>query len=162
HDPEMLQALASLGAYDIVVNTAADPGGALARYAMTAPGVEPLSGDGSRLAFRVPQVSEMDVAVGPVLPIVSARAFLRDGAPMVDGRLAAEWGDGPQRRGQWVLVDLGAVREVGGVTHAMGEYARDFPRRLAIDVSEDGKSWEQVWEGRTAALAFLAAVRGPR
>src|SRR5262249_32980954 len=32
HDPAMLQALASLGAYDIVVNTAADPGGALARY----------------------------------------------------------------------------------------------------------------------------------
>jgi hypothetical protein len=29
-------------------------------------------------------------------------------------------------------------------------------------VSIDGESWEQVWDGPTAALAFLAAVRGPR
>ena len=44
--------------------------------------------------------------------------------------------------------DLGEVREVGGITHALGEYARDFPRLLAIDVSLDGSSWEQVWRGR--------------
>jgi F5/8 type C domain len=162
HDPAILQALASLGAYDIVVNSAADPGGELARYAMTAPGVQPLNGDGTRLAFRVPEAANPDVAVGPVLPIMSARAFLRDGSAIIDRRLETGWGDGPQRPGQWVLVDLGVVREVGGVTHAMGEYAHDFPRRLAIDVSEDGESWEQVWEGPTAALAFLAAIRGPR
>ena len=79
-----------------------------------------------------------------------------------DGKVETEWGDNPQRPGQWVVVDLGTVREVGGLTHALGEYARDFPRRLAIDVSVDGERWARVWEDATAAAAFLAAVRGPR
>ena len=63
---------------------------------------------------------------------------------------------------QWIRADLGEVREVAGITHALGEYARDFPRLLAIDLSLDGSSWEEVWRGPTAALAFLAAARAPR
>jgi hypothetical protein len=59
-------------------------------------------------------------------------------------------------------VDLGDVREIGGVTHGLGPYAHEFPRHLAIDVSIDGTAWEQVWEGRTVAHAFRAAVLAPR
>src|SRR5262249_30748427 len=118
HDPAVLQALASLGAYDIVVNSAADRDGQLARYALTAPGVQALAGDGTRLAFRVPEAANPDVTLGAALPIAGARAYLHDGSPMIDGRLETEWGDGPQHPGQWVLVDLGSVHEVGGVTHA--------------------------------------------
>jgi hypothetical protein len=81
---------------------------------------------------------------------------------LVDGRIETEWGDHPQRPGQWVSLDLGEARLVGSVTHALGEYARDFPRRLAIDLSLDQEQWEQVWEGPTAALAFRAAVIEPR
>ena len=29
-------------------------------------------------------------------------------------------------------------------------------------MSSDGEHWEEVWQGTTAAQAFLAAVRGPR
>jgi F5/8 type C domain len=162
YDPEMLRALASLGSYDIVVNGAADPNGRWARYAESVAGSGPIASDGVRRTFRLSAVPSMDAAVGAAVPIASARAYVRDGAPMIDKRIETEWGDGPQHPGQWVLVDLGSTHEVGGVTHALGEYARDFPRHLAIDVSIDGASWEQVWDGPTAALAFLAAVRGPR
>ena len=31
---------------------------------------------------------------------------------MADGRIETEWGDNPQRPGQWITIDLGAVREV--------------------------------------------------
>jgi hypothetical protein len=39
------------------------------------------------------------------------------------------------------------VREVGGLTYALGEYARDFPRLLAIDLSVDRSRWSPAWEG---------------
>ena len=81
---------------------------------------------------------------------------------MADGRIETEWGDDPQRPAQWISADLGQVREVAGVTHALGEYARDFPRLLAIELSVDGTAWTEVWRGPTAALAFVAAARAPR
>jgi F5/8 type C domain len=161
-DPAMLRAIASLGSYDIVVNGAADPDGRWARYVESISEAQPVGSDGVRRAFRLPAMPSPDVAVGAVLPIASARAYVRDGAPFIDSRLETEWGDGPQHPGQWVLVDLGGVHEVGGVTHALGQYAWDYPRQLAIEVSIDGERWERVWEGPTAALAFLGAVRGPR
>ena len=81
---------------------------------------------------------------------------------IVDGDLDTEWNDGPQKPGQWVVIDVGGEREVGGVTESLGEFARDFSRRQAVDVSIDGEHWDEVWQGTTAAQAFLAAVRGPR
>jgi hypothetical protein len=80
-----------------------------------------------------------------------------------DGRIETEWHDNPrQLPGHWLTVDLGAVRDVGGVTMWLGEFARDFPRRLAVDVSDDGASWTTAWEGPTAATAMLAAIEHPR
>jgi F5/8 type C domain len=81
---------------------------------------------------------------------------------MTDGRFDTSWEDQPQRPGQWVQVDLGAVRDVAAVTEALGRFAMDFPRRLAIDVSIDGTAWDTVWEGTTAAYAFRASVVEPR
>jgi hypothetical protein len=40
-------------------------------------------------------------------------------------------------------------------------YFLDFPKRLAIELSLDGETGTRVWEGPTAAQAFLALVRGP-
>jgi hypothetical protein len=162
HDPGMLLALASLGSFDAVVNAVDDPTGAWARYVSSIAGVVPIASDGRRTAYRVPRTAIDDAVVGAVLPIARVEAFLREATSMSDGRLDTEWGDDPQRPGQWVLADLGEVHEVGGLTHALGEYARDFPRLLAIELSRDGSTWEQVWQGPTAALAFLAAVRSPR
>ena len=48
------------------------------------------------------------------------------------------------------------------MTHATGDFARNFPGVLGIDVSVDGTTWERAWEGSTAAEAFLAYVREPR
>jgi len=161
HDPSMLLALSSFGAFDVVIDEAADSHGDWTRYVSSFPGVVRLSNDRTHVAYRVPAGS-MDVPLGPTLPIVQAHAFLRDAAHIADGRAETEWGDTPQRPGQWVSVGLGTVREIGGVSHALGPYAHDFPRRLAIDISIDGARWDQVWEGSTVAHAFRAAVLAPR
>jgi len=162
HDPAILVAMGSLGTFDVVVNGAQDPRGALAAYVMSVPGVQVVATDGSRTAYQVPAMPSPEMTVGPALPIKGVWANAKDATVMVDGDLDTEWNDGPQKPGQWVVVDVGADREVGGITESLGEFARDFSRRQAIDVSDDGEHWEEVWQGTTAAEAFLAAVRGPR
>ena len=170
HDPAMLVALASLGPFDVVVNRAADPDGALAQYVSAGPGAVRVADDGARILYRVPQ-GPPERGLGEVLPIAKVEGFRHDelfastdkiARETYDGKIETGWGDFPQQPGQWLVIDLGQVREVGGLTQTIGDYFLDFPRRLAIEVSSDGTAWERVWEGPTASHAFLALVRGPR
>ncbi len=162
HDPAMLRALATLGEFDVVVNGSDDPDGSWARYAAAASGATLVASHDGRATYRIPAVT-ID-SLGPGLPISRVSAF--DGTPdeiaaMTDGRFDTEWRCIPQKAGQWVEADLGAVRDVGGVTQALGNAARDFPRGLAIEVSSDDATWEEVWTGPTAAEAFRSAAEAP-
>jgi hypothetical protein len=162
-DPAMLTAIATLGAFDIVVDGTADPDGAIARYAAAAPGAMRVASEGMRTVYRVPS-GPARPQPGGVIPIAGARAVMHepDWGKMHDGRIETRWGINPQAPDNWVTVDLGAVQEVGGVTNVLGEHPLDYPRRLRIDVSVDGESWQPAWEGATAAETFLAFVREPR
>jgi hypothetical protein len=170
-DPAMLVALASLGAFDVVINQAGDPDGALAQYVAAAPGATRISEGEGRTLYRIPRGSPLEPALGEPVPIADVQAFRhaeifagndKTARETFDGNLETGWGDYPQQPGQWLIVDLGQVRNVGGLTHALGDYFLDFPRRLAIELSTNGLVWERVWEGPTASRAFLALVRGPR
>lgn len=164
-DAALLTAISSLGSFDIVVDGSTDPDGALARYAASAPGAAKVHGDGIRTVFRIPAA-----AIPPPLsepwPIARVRAVRndQDARLMHDGRLDTGWGDNPQRPDEWVLIDLGEARRVAGVTHAIGsaDLALHYPRRLAIELSQDGAIWERVWEGPVFAQTFLGFVRAPR
>src|SRR5262249_49665538 len=57
HDPEILQALASFGSIDVVVNRDDDPDGAWVKYVTSLPGVVQVADDGRRIAYRVPAFS---------------------------------------------------------------------------------------------------------
>jgi F5/8 type C domain-containing protein len=160
-DPAILIAMASLGSFDVVVDGAQDRNGELGRYAMSVPGAAAVATDGVRTAYRIPAIPREEVVLGAELPLAGVRASGGDAARMADGRLETEWHDGPQRPGEWVILDIGAVREVGGINESLGEYARDFSRGQAIDVSTDGAAWDEVWRGNTLVDAFLASVRGP-
>ena len=161
-DPEMITALASFGSFDVVTEGAAGQVGSWANYVATTPGVARIANDGVRTLYRVPAVDPPDEAVGEALPIAGMRGFVPEAEYAWDGRLDTWWGNDRQRPGQWLTADLGVVRDVGGVTYALGEFARDFPRLLVIDLSVDGVSWNQVWKGPTVARSFRAAVVGPR
>jgi hypothetical protein len=43
----------------------------------------------------------------------------------------------------------------------LGEWSRDFPRHLAIDVSTDQVTWTTAWQGKPAATTMLAAIEHP-
>lgn len=162
-DPAVLTALASLGAYDVVVDGNADRDGGIARYVSDAPGALRETTDGARWLFRIPE-GPGEPAVGASIPIVSIQAVrhAEDTRFAFDGRIETGWGDFPQQPNQWLMADLGAVHDVGGVTQAIGDYLLDFPQRLVIELSIDGAEWQRTWEGPTAAATFLAYVREPR
>lgn len=162
-DPALLNAFASLSTIDVVVDHSADPDGAYERYAASAPGVQKVADDGVRRVFRVPR-TQGPRRLGPVLPIARMNASdnAQDAWWATDADPETGWGVFPQKPGQWVVADLGSVQEVGGITHTIGNFVMDFPRRLAIDLSTDGEQWQQVWLGPTYAETFLAFVRHPR
>jgi hypothetical protein len=162
YEPAVLTALASFGPIEIVVDGAADPDGAWARYASGVAG-PPVLTDGTRTVYRLAAQPMPAGRLGTAIPIVAATASWVGAELTHDGRLETEWHDNPrQLPGHWLAVDLGGVREIGGITMWLGEFARDFPRRLAIDVSSDGESWTTVWEGSTVATAMLAAIERPQ
>jgi hypothetical protein len=162
-DPAMLAAIASLGPFDIVVNHGSDSDGALTRYAGSAAGAVRVGDNGDWTVYRIPK-GPPEPLLGAPIPIARVEAVRHeaDWRFMHDGRIDTGWGDYPQQPDEWIVIDLGGVREVGGVTNAIGEFLLDFPRRLSIDVSPDAQRWERVWEGPTAAATFLAYVREPR
>lgn len=159
-DPAMLAAIATFGEFDIVVNADDDPAGDLERYAAAAPGATLVARAGPRSTYRVPAIDSPD-EMDPLLPIARVEVFEGDPAPITDGRLDTEWRCIPQTPGQWVMADLGTVRQVSGVSQALGEAARDFPRGLVIELSTDGAAWQEVWAGSGAAPAFRAAALAP-
>jgi hypothetical protein len=163
-DPDMLAALASLGPYDVVVDATQDRDGAWETYARGAKGASVSVRTRTAVVVRIPGDRPVMPAMvsGSSLPIASVWASAHDGSPAIDGRVDTQWEDGPQTPGQWVIADLGVVRDVSGLSHALGEYARDFPRQLAVDLSVDGMQWTEVWNRPMAAFAFLAASREPR
>ena len=162
-NPATLAALASLGAYDIVVDGEQDPDGSLLRYAASAAGAVKLVTDGPRTLFRVP-AGQPEPSVGAPLAIaaVDTAHHTENKGLMLDNDVNTGWADLPDTPDAWVIADLGAERELGGITEVVGDYPRDFPRRLVVEVSNDREAWTAAWAGPTDAHAFLAFIREPR
>jgi hypothetical protein len=162
-EPEMLSALASLGAFEVCIEHLNDPEGKWKRYVMTAPGAVVVHEDDARVIWRVPASTRSATAVGPALPIQSVRSHRGEDVPAAfDRRTDTDWGDGPQHPGQWLLADLGRVNRIGGVSLAITRHSSGFPRRVVVEVSADGERFEEAWQGDGAAPTFLAALRSPR
>lgn len=163
-DPALLMAVATLGPLDVVVDGASDPDGSIARYVTAFPGATRVGGDGVRTVYRLSGAAAPAVALGAVLPVAHVRAVREtEGANrMHDGRPETGWTDVSPKADGWVMIDLGTVREVGGLTLSLGRAFFDFPRHLAIETSLDGETWVAAWDGPAFAQTFLGFVQSPR
>lgn len=81
---------------------------------------------------------------------------------MVDGDVTTRWESGPQGAGMRVDVDLGAMQTVIGVDLTLGRFVEDFPREMAIELSDDGQRFREVWRGTSAGRAVISSfdIRG--
>ena len=105
------------------------------------------------------------VPAGRSLPIREVRS--NNGplavAALTDGDSRTRWdSNAPQDGTETITIDLGAPSHLNAVTLAIGPYHADFPRLLAIDVSDDQHSWTTQWSGRCGAKAVAAAVKDAR
>jgi F5/8 type C domain len=82
---------------------------------------------------------------------------------LFDGRPDTIWTTrGPQRGRERFAIPLSAPARVSGVVMLLGDKIFDYPRRLVIETSIDGKTWEPAWDGPTAALAYKAVMDNPK
>lgn len=81
---------------------------------------------------------------------------------ITDGNRVSRWFSGlPQRGDESIILDLGSIEEVDGVTLSIGQYLGDYPRVLTIETSEDREAWTSQWSGRGASKAVAGALRDP-
>jgi hypothetical protein len=160
-DPEILFALATLGPIDIVVERSARPD-SWEMFVAGVPGATLIANDPLRAAYRLVAMPYHEPRLGPPLAIRGVDVHPGTATAAIDGRLDTAWTDGPQNPDQWLRVELDGEWEVAGVTLVQPAYAQDYPRRLAIDLSPDGRSWTTAWEGSTMVPAFRGVLANPR
>jgi hypothetical protein len=149
-----------------VLRIAIDADGTGAFEAMT-PGspITVVAGSGGRVT-TIPAAGHADpLPAGRPLPIhaVVAGGLGLDPALLTDSDGWTRWDSGsPQHGIETMTIDLGSIQRVDGLTLAIGPYLGDFPRVLAIELSDDLHSWTMRWSGRGGAKAIAGAVRDPR
>jgi hypothetical protein len=150
----------------VIVDGSADPDGVWKRYVSSHPGAEEVCTEEGRTVYHLrADRPESDARTsGTPLPISSVRANVNPEIArlVLDGDLLTRWESGPQKDTTRVEIDLGSVQSVLGIVLTLGPFADDFPRALAIDASEDGQTWTEVWRGTGGTLAFVGAFQAPR
>lgn len=53
----------------------------------------------------------------------------------------------PNYAGSWVILDLGGSYTISNVVQNHNPNNNDYPGRYRVEVSEDNRRWQQVWEG---------------
>jgi hypothetical protein len=81
---------------------------------------------------------------------------------MSDGDRHTAWMTPTQQGGEEFVADLGAPREVRGVTLGLGAFPGGFPRHLTVLTSSDGAHWSDAWSGNVAAPSLQAALADQR
>ena len=164
-DPDVLTKLAAHGVTDIIVDREPDPGGRWDKYVLSNPNARLVCTEGKQSLYRMMHTESRAVAPsdGRPLPIAVIRPNVNEHAvtSMIDRDRTTRWESGPQSVRTVVDLDLGAVRTVSGIDLLLGPFVEDFARGLKIEASEDGTTWNEIWQGGSAGLAFEAAFDAP-
>ena len=161
-DPDMLARLAQHGARYVMIDRGYAFEHALRQYVGGQEGAELVCSNDTHVVYRLPsRTVEQHLGAPLAVAALSANAGGNLVALMTDGDLTTRWVAGPQDPGIMVEIDMGELRRIGAIEMSLGAHDRDFPRGLKIEASEDGREWREVWSGRSAGLAFTAALRRP-
>ena len=128
---------------------------------------ELLSKDADFEIYQLPRDPRPAVRGGDPLPIrtIEASADADGVSRMLDGNVDTIWNSlRVQAGGEFIVVDLGANRDVASIRLTSGPFVGDYPRRLAVDCAADGVDvWEPCWKGSIAGflLRSLLDNEGP-
>jgi hypothetical protein len=166
-DPRILEVLAANGTLGVVIDHAGDEDGALRRFVLSYPGAEVVHDGRTWSSYRLPRSSsapQIPDRSGSLLHVKTLSTFPSPphAARALDGNLSTRWSGGVQQVFAEVVIELEEVSHVGQIEIDLGGFTTDFPKRLQIDVSVDGRAWETAWIGDTALHAYYGALRHPR
>jgi len=166
-DPRILQILAARGPLGVVIDHAGDPDGALRKFVLAAPGATLVRTEADWSSYRVPpSLSPPDLPDRAGTPLRIKSLSTISSAPhmerALDGVLTTRWSLGPQRQIAEATIELERLAHVGQVVIDQGGFVADFPKRLEVDASADGATWENAWTGNTSLYAYYGAIRHPR
>jgi F5/8 type C domain-containing protein len=164
HDDSVLDAFASRGPLLVAVNRQANWSIETLAW-FKGRGMQPFHEDPLRTWFVLgaPVLPKPDCA-GPALPIAAARD--RNGPvdlrPLLDGDRHTNWTAGPkQRAGDEIVFDLGSATIPCSLRLSIGSTVATYPRRMNVEVSEDGQTWQPVFDGPTGGQAILSQIDNP-
>lgn len=165
-DPRILRVLTAPGPIGVVIDHAGDPDGSLRKFVLAYPGASRERGEATWSSYRLPQSASAPTIAdrsGTAIPIKSLSTFPSPphAARALDGNLMTRWSGGVQHQSADATIELPEATHVGQVVIDLGGFITDFPKRLQIDVSVDGESWETAWVGDTALHAYYGALRHP-
>jgi hypothetical protein len=167
HDPSVLSYLASLGTIEAVVDHDQPRSGRWLAYLAAYPYAEVVYKDQAYTTYRLPRTTTtapFPEFSGQPLAVAGIRASLYQDlvGRMTDGDRITRWHTGgPQGPTNEMVIDLGTSRRLQGIELQIAGYVADFPRGLAIELSDDDLTWRAAWSGSPGLVALLAAMREP-
>jgi len=168
HDRRILDAMTARGTVGVVIDHAMDGDGAIRAFVSSYPGAVLHETHPSWSSYRLPArgggADLLPAPSGTPVPVKSFDAFPSPPHTprTIDGSLKTRWSGGVQQAAADFTIELEQPGHVGQLVTDLGEFWTDFPVRLRLDVSNDGKTWETVYEGDTALHAYYAALRDPK
>jgi len=158
----VLAGLAEYGPILIAIDTESAESGfwrnALAGIGATATAVT----DNRRTFLMLPAREGVAAPPGTPLRLIAGSAspgrfVLQD---LTDGNPSTHWRSTELQRGdERIDVQLDGVHRVTGVVLSMGPHGEGYPRRLRIETSQDGATWNAAAEETPAGMAFSTVIR---
>jgi hypothetical protein len=145
-----------------------DPGGGLGAFAGGHVNAVRIGETAERTVYLLPQPAaegSADQMAGAPLPVQRIEFNLGafDFKAVTDGDPETVWATPmPQRGGEQLDIDLGAVRRLSGVSLSTGPALEGYARALAVTTSIDGENWQNAWSGGMAGAAVEGALRDPQ
>jgi hypothetical protein len=166
-DSRILQALTARGSLGVVIDHAADDDGLYRRFVGSYPGAALHETHPGWSSFTLPANTGGDLLPdrsGEPVRIKSVDSFPSPPhAPRaIDGKLETRWSGGVQRAAADFTIELEEPSTVRQLVTQLGEFRTDFPIRLQLETSGDGREWTTVYLGETSLHAYYAALRHPK
>lgn len=166
-DPRALTMIGALGPIGVVIDHSIEGSDAARRLVESYPGATVQETHPGWSSYRIPPNANPPLVPAPSGEPLRIKALDAFPSPphtprAIDGDLHSRWSGGVQQSAADFTIELAQPSRVGQVVVDLGVFWTDFPARLEITVSPDGRTWERVFLDSGAPAAYYGALRAPK
>jgi hypothetical protein len=165
-DPAILDRIAAAQTIEVVVEHRLDSDRRWRRFLETYPAATVIGDAPDWSAYLIRPTGAIAPPGPDGRPSEIARVSTTTNSPdinaIVDGDLDTRWNAASQQGGETIDIELRDTVAARWVVLALGVYASQYPRALAIMASADGTNWRTMPARDPALATYDAAIRDPR